>query len=137
MDFFKPNSLLYAVVRYLLCRQRKFRLAFIFQRTFEAIASPLNLESNQQPSYSTVLCYLIEWPAKNILVSLKPVALEKRMDLVLLSPKWIDRVLSMNYWDSDNVYLTNFIFNTFSIFLNILMLVENASVVCIQIGASF
>ena len=35
-------------------------LFFFF--TFEAIASPLNLESNWQPRYSTVSYCLMEWP---------------------------------------------------------------------------
>ena len=40
------NSLLYAEVKYLLWRYRNFSLAFIFFRTFEAIASPLSLASS-------------------------------------------------------------------------------------------
>ena len=43
----------------------------IFFRTFEAIASPRTLESSWQP--------------KDILISLKPLTLEKRIDLVLFS----------------------------------------------------
>ena len=58
------NSLQYAGVRYLLWRYRNFRLAFFF-RTFEAIASPLNLKSSGQPRYSTVSCCLIDWPAED------------------------------------------------------------------------
>ena len=58
---------------------------FFFQ--LEAIVSPLNLESGFQPRYSTVLCCLMEWPAKDILISPKPLVHEKRMDLVLSSPK--------------------------------------------------
>ena len=81
------NSLLYAEVKYLLWRYRNFSLAFIFFRTFEAIASSLNLESSWQPRYSTVSCCLMEWPAKDILISFKPLVFEKRMDLVLSSPK--------------------------------------------------
>ena len=54
------NSLLYAEVRYLLWRYRNFSLAFIFFRTFEAIASSLNLELSWQPRYSTVSCCLME-----------------------------------------------------------------------------
>ena len=59
-------------LRYLLWRCRNFSLAFIFIRTFEAIASPLNLESGWQPRYSTVSSCLMEWPAKGILISFKP-----------------------------------------------------------------
>ena len=58
------NSLLYTGVRYLLWRYRNFSLAFTYFRNFEAITSPLNLELSWQPSYSTVSCCLMEWPAK-------------------------------------------------------------------------
>ena len=91
------NSLLYTRVRYLFWQCRNFNLAFMFFRTFEAIASPLNLESSWQPRYSTVLCCLMEWPAKDILISLEPLVFEKSMDLVLSSPKWIDSLLFMNH----------------------------------------
>ena len=53
------NSLLYAGIRYLLWRYRNLSLAFFFFRTFEAIASPLDLESSWQPRYSTVSCCLM------------------------------------------------------------------------------
>ena len=56
-------------------------------RTFEAIASQLNLESSWQPRFSPVLCSLMERLAKDILISLKPLVFEKRMDLVLSYPK--------------------------------------------------
>ena len=59
----------------------------LFFRTFEAIASPLTLESSWQPRYSTVSCCLMEWLTKDILISFKPLVFEKRMDLVLSSPK--------------------------------------------------
>ena len=59
----------------------------LFFRNFEATASPLNLESSWQPGYSAVLCCLMEWPTKDILISFKPLVFEKRMDLVLSSPK--------------------------------------------------
>ena len=59
----------------------------LFFRTFEATASQINLESNWQPRYSAVLCCLMEWPTKDILISFKPLVFEKRMDLVLSSPK--------------------------------------------------
>ena len=40
---------------------------FVFFFTFEAIASPLNLESSWQPRYSTTVSYcLMEWPGKDI-----------------------------------------------------------------------
>ena len=81
------NSLLYAGVRYLLWRYRNFSLAFILFRTFEAIASPLNLESSWQLRYSTVSFCLMEWPEKDILISFKPHFFEKRMDIVLSSAK--------------------------------------------------
>ena len=55
--------------------------------TFEGMASPLNLESSWQLSCSTVSCCLMEWPAKDISVFLKLLVFEKRMDLVLCSPK--------------------------------------------------
>ena len=54
---------------------------------FEDIASPLNLESRWQPRYSTVLFWLMEWPTKDILISLEPLAFEKKMDLVLVFPE--------------------------------------------------
>ena len=41
--------------------------------TFEAIVSPFNLESSWQPSYSTVPLCLMEWPEKDVLISLKVV----------------------------------------------------------------
>ena len=85
--------------------------AFIFFRTFPAIAFSLKLESSWKPRYSTVLCWLMEWPTKNILISIKPLAFEKRTDLVLCSPKWIDSLLSMNHWHSDK----NYLFKTFSV----------------------
>ena len=107
------NSLLYAGVRYLLWWYKNFSLAFIFFRSFEAIVSPLNLESSWQPRYSTVSCCLMEWPAKDILISFKPLVFEKRMDLVLSSPKWIDSLLSMNHWYN----YENSLFKTFWIFL--------------------
>ena len=40
-------------------------------RTFEVIASQLNLESSWQPRFAPVLCSLMEWLAKDILISLK------------------------------------------------------------------
>ena len=55
--------------------------------TFETISSPLNLELSWQPRYSVVLYCLMEWPTKDTLISLKPLVFEKRMDLVLSSPK--------------------------------------------------
>ena len=66
----------------------------------------------------------MEWPAKDILISLNSFAFEKRMDLVLSSPEWtdsllsmnhlsspewIDSLLSMNYWRSDEYSLKLFI----------------------------
>ena len=107
------NSLLYAGVRYLLWRYRNFSLAFIFFRTFEAIDSPLNLESSWQTRYSTVLCCLMEWPAKDVSISLKPLPFEKRKDLVSSSSKWIDSLFSKNHWNSDE----NSLFKKCSIFL--------------------
>ena len=59
----------------------------LFFGNSEAVASPLNLKSSWQPRYSTASCCLMEWSAKDILISLKPLIFEKRMDLVLSSPK--------------------------------------------------
>ena len=42
-------------------------MAVIFLRTFDVIASPLNLETSWQPRYSTVSCYLM--PVKVIVFS--------------------------------------------------------------------
>ena len=53
----------------------------------EAITSPLNLEPSWQPRDSAVLCCIMEWPAKDMLIYLKPLVFEKRMDLVLSSSK--------------------------------------------------
>ena len=78
----------------------------------EAIASPLNLESSWQLTYCTVSSCLMEWPPKYILISLKRLVFEKRMDLVLSPPKWIDSLLATNRWHSDE----NSLFKTFSIF---------------------
>ena len=64
--------------RYLLWRCKNISLVFIFFRTLQAVASPLNLESSCEPRYSTVLCYLMEWPAKDILISPKPLSSLKR-----------------------------------------------------------
>ena len=55
----------------LIWRYRNISLAFISVRTFKAIASPLNLESIWQPRNSTVSCSLMEWPAKDILISFR------------------------------------------------------------------
>ena len=62
-------------------------LVSILVWTFEAIASPLNLELSWQPRYSTVLFCLMELPQKDILISLTPLAFQKRIDSVLSSPK--------------------------------------------------
>ena len=85
----------------------------LFFLTFETIASPLNLESSWQPRYFTVLDCLMEWPAKDLLIFLKPLTFEKRIDLVLSSPKSIDSLLSRKHWHSDEDYLSK----TFPIFL--------------------
>ena len=45
-------------------------------------------------------------------VTFKPPVFEKRMDLVLSSPKWIHSLLSRNHWYSDE----NSLFKTFSVF---------------------
>ena len=106
------NSLLYAGIRYLLCRCRNFSLTFFFFKTFEAIASPLKLESSWQRMRNTVPYCLIEWAAKDILIYLKHLVFEKRLDLVLSSPKWSDSLLSINHWHSNE----NSLFKIFSIF---------------------
>ena len=84
-----------------------------FFRTSEAITSPLNLESSWQSRYSTVSCCLMEWPANDILIPLKPRVFEKRLDLFLSSRKWIDSMLSINHWHNEEKSL----FKTFSFFL--------------------
>ena len=38
----------------------------------------------------------MEWPAKDVLISLKPLVFEKRTDLVLSSPKLIDGLFIVN-----------------------------------------
>ena len=91
----------------------------------------INLESSWKPRYSTVLCCLMEWAAKDVLISLKPLAFGKRMDLVLSSPKYIDSLFAMNHGHSDE----NSLFKTFSIFFNVSMLLEDTCVICIPIGA--
>ena len=101
------NSLLYAGIRYLLCR-----FGIFFFKTFEAIASPLNLELRWLRMYTTVPYCLIKWPAKDILIYFKHLAFEKRLDLVLSSPKWSDSLLSINHWHSNE----NSLFEIFSIF---------------------
>ena len=53
-------------------------------------------------------------------MSLEPLAFEKRMDLVLSSPKWIDSLLSRNHWHGNE----NPLFETFSIFFNICKYIE-------------
>ena len=58
------NSLLNVGVCYLLCQYSKFSLGFIFFSNFEAIASPLNLDSSWKPSYSTVSCCLMHGPQR-------------------------------------------------------------------------
>ena len=122
------NSLLYAGIRYLLCRCRNFSLAFFFFKTFEAIASPLKLESSWQRMRNTVPYCLIEWAAKDILIYLKHLVFEKRLDLVLSSPKWSD---------SDCLLTTGIVMKILCLkyfqFLNICILLENTSVICIQI----
>ena len=66
---------------------QEFYFSIYFFRAFEAIAFLLNLYSSWQLRYSTVSCCLMEWPANGILISLKPLYFEKRIDLVLSSPK--------------------------------------------------
>ena len=66
---------------------RYFSLTFISFKTFKIIASPINLESSLQLSCFAISCYLMEWSAKDVLISLKPLVFERRMDLVLSSPK--------------------------------------------------
>ena len=78
-------SLLYVGVRYLLWRYWKFSSVFIFSKTFEAITSPLILESSWLLRYSTLSSCLMEWLAKDISISL---VFEKRMDLVFSEMKW-------------------------------------------------
>ena len=68
----------------------------IFFRAFEAVASPLDLESSWQPRYSTALCCQIQLPT-NILICFKPFVLEMRMEEVLSTPKGIDSLWSMNH----------------------------------------
>ena len=48
---------------------QEFYFSIYFFRAFEAIAFLLNLYSSWQLRYSTVLCCLMEWPAKGILIS--------------------------------------------------------------------
>ena len=81
-------SLLYVGVRYLLWRYRKFSSVFIFSKIFEAITSPLIFESSWLLRYSTLSSCLMEWLAKDILISLKHLVFEKRMDLVFSEMKW-------------------------------------------------
>ena len=81
-------SVLYVGVRYLLWRYWKFSSVFIFSKTFEAITSPLILESSWLLRYSTLSSCLMEWLAKDILISLKHLVFEKRMDLVFSEMKW-------------------------------------------------
>ena len=80
--------------------------------TFEAIASPLNLELSWKPSCSTALCCLRRCAAKDILLFLNPLAFEKWMDLILPSLKWNDSLLSVKHWHCDKKIL----FKTFSFF---------------------
>ena len=74
------NSILYVGVWYLLCQYKNFSLAFVFFRSFESITFPLNLESSWQPRYTTVSCCFMESPTKDMLLSLKLLVFEKRMD---------------------------------------------------------
>ena len=75
----------------------------------------------------------MEWPAKDILISLEPLVFEKSMDLVLSSPKWIDSLLFMNHWHSDENSLFKNIFN----FSNVFMLVEDTGFICIEMFIVF
>ena len=59
-----------------------------------------------------VSCCLMGWPAKYILISLKSLLFEKRMDLVWSPLKWADSLLSMKHWYSDKKSL----FKTSSVF---------------------
>ena len=81
-------SLLYVGVRYLLWRYRKFSSVFIFSKIFEAITSPLIFESSWLLRYSTLSSCLMGWLTKDILISLKHLVFEKRMDLVFSEMKW-------------------------------------------------
>lgn len=110
-----------------------FSLAFIFFRTFGAIVSPLNLETSYQPMFSNVFQ---KFPVKDILTSFKPSIFKIRMEIFCLFhllKKKIDSLLSMNHWHKDESSL----FKTFWISFKIIMLVENASAFCIQIGLNF
>ena len=51
--------------------------------------------------------------AKEILISVKPLAFEKKMDLVLSFPKWINSLLPMNHWHSDENSLIKEPFSVF------------------------
>ena len=82
---------------------------FSFAIFFWSYTSPLNFESSWQPSTSS--CGSIKWPAKDTLISLQPLAIEKKMNLES-SSKWTDSLLSMNHWYSYKSSL----FKTFWIF---------------------
>lgn len=56
--------------------------------TFEAIDFPLNSELGWQPRLS-------HWSEQNILILTKPFTSERRIDLVLSSPRWINSLQSM------------------------------------------
>ena len=70
----------------------------LFFGNSEAVASPLNLKSSWQPRYSTASCCLFYCfvSVKDTLTLFKPLVFEKRMDLVLYSPKSIDSLLSVS-----------------------------------------
>lgn len=53
-------SLLNAGIRYVLRRHQNSSLTFIFFRSFEAIASPLDFESRWRQRYSTASCSLMQ-----------------------------------------------------------------------------
>ena len=55
----------------------------------------------------------MQWSAKDILIPLKLVALETRMDLVLSSPKGTDSLLSLKNWHDEEKSFINSLFQFF------------------------
>lgn len=89
----------------MLCLHKKFSIDWIFQRTLEAIGSPLR----QHPKYFTVLSYFREWTLYEILRFGGLFFLAKIIVFVLLQPKWIDNLLSQNHSEWRNFCLWLFI----------------------------
>ena len=79
--------------------------------TFEAIDFRLNSELGWQARCNIASRCLSHWSEQNILILTKPFTSERRTDLVLSSPRWINSLLSMTIKTrtmTKNLYLVTY-----------------------------